>query len=439
MGLTRSLSTGASSLRAHQQKFDVISNNLANANTVGYKSNRAVFQEQFNQIMNYGKSPDIGGSSSSAMNPLQFGLGVKLGSIQQNMNQGAIETTDRALDLALQGDGFFVFNDFGNEKYSRAGNITMDRDGNLVDSATGASLQGYNVETDADGRITRDTLGINSLSGLKENLKIEPNVLSSPKQTEFVAVTGNLRSSNEEGYEKKTSITVFDNIGGAHDLKLTFTKTANANEYSLTGDLNGELVNLSDSLVAFNNDGTLNTPLEVSVSAADLNAAIGNQIFDETTPKDITIQLADPDSIVSGLTQYAMTNTASISAQDGYQSGSLLDLSVDDNGKVYGAFTNGQTELLGQVLIAKFTNDEGLVRNGDNFYTVSPNSGMPNIGTAGEIFPSTKIASNALEQSNVDMTIEFTEMISTQRAFEAAARTITVTDQMLQETTILKR
>ena len=117
----------------------------------------------------------------------------------------------------------------------------------------------------------------------------------------------------------------------------------------------------------------------------------------------------------------------------------MTDLSVDEKGQIWGAFSNGKSERMGQVVVAKFTNQEGLVRDGGNFYKDSPNSGLPNIGTAGDIFPSTKIAGSSLEQSNVDMTVEFTNMITAQRAYEAAARTITLTDQILGETTSLKR
>ena len=136
MGLSRSLSIGASSLNAHQKKFDVISNNLANANTVGYKSNRANFEEQFNQVYKYGNSPELTGSNGlGGINPLQFGLGVKLGSITQDFSQGSIEATNKPLDMAIQGSGMFVYNQSGRDVYTRAGNISRDNSGFLVDTS----------------------------------------------------------------------------------------------------------------------------------------------------------------------------------------------------------------------------------------------------------------------------------------------------------------
>jgi len=440
MGLTRSLTVGASSLRANQQRLDVISNNLSNLNTIGYKSNRANFEEQFNQVVMHGKNPDVSGSVGyGGINPMQFGLGVKLGSITQDMSQGILETTNRPLDMAIQGDGFFVFNQNGEQKFSRAGNISRDRDGFLVDTGTGAYMQGYNVEMDANGNIVKSSTGINNLTGTTANLQITDDMISPPNQTQTIRLTGNLNSGNTEGTEKKTSITIFDNVGGTHDLKFAFNKTANPNEYNLTADIDGNALTLSSSQVLFNNDGTLNTPLSLSVTADSLNTAIGNTIFDATTPKDLTITLADPNQITSGLTGFAAGNTVSFISQDGYKAGSLIDMSVDSKGQLWGAFTNGISERIGQVVLAKFTNQEGMIRDGGNFYSASPNSGLPNIGTAGDIFPSTKVAGNTLEQSNVDMTVEFTNLISTQRAYEAAARTITISDQILGETTILKR
>jgi flagellar hook protein FlgE len=440
MGLTRSLSSGASSLRAHQQRFDVISNNIANTNTIGYKSSRASFVDQFNQTITHGRSPDSNeGTGYGGLNPLQYGLGVKMGAITMDMAQGIIETTNRPLDLALQGDGFFVFNSNGRQTFSRAGAVTRDQDGYLVDTATGAYVQGYNTESDGNGRIQKDANGVNQLSSNIENLNIPPDVLSAPKQTQNISVKGNLNSSMPEGEDRKISIKIFDNNGAAHDISLTFTKNANANEYDLTGDIDGVAITLPEATVLFNNDGTLNTPLSFQLTAADLNTALGTQSFDETTPKDITFTFADSNNLFSGLTQYSGPNNATFKQQDGYQAGDLQNLTVDTEGKVWGSFTNGQSEILGQLVLAKFTNPAGLLKQGSNFYSQSPNSGTANLGTAGEVFPSTSVAGGALESSNVELTEQFTEIINTQRAFEAASRIVTVSDQMLSETTLLKR
>ncbi len=440
MGLSRSLSVGTSSLKAHQQKFDVISNNLANASTVGYKSNRANFEEQFNQIYTRGRKPaESGGVGAGGRNPLQMGLGVKLGSIQQNMQQGVIETTERPLDLALAGNGFFVYNLNGAEKYSRAGTISHDKGGNFVDSNTGAFLQGWNVAVDATGRIQRDSIGDTVLNGKMENLKISKDIVSPPKQTSLVTLRGNLNSNMVVGDTRRTSINIFDNIGAVHTLEVLFSKTATANQFTLSGTIDGRNIAIPAALqtVTFNADGTLNAPTSLTISSTDLNTLLGANVFN--TANNLTIELAPTNQLLSGITQYSMPSSASFATQNGFKMGTLEDLTVDDKGNIWGAFTNGQSEVLGRVALAQFQNQEGLVRDGANMFIPSPNSGYAQIGSAGDIFPSTTVKAGALEQSNVDIATQFTDMISTQRAFEAASRTITVSDTLLAEINNLKR
>lgn len=440
MGLIRSLSIGSSSLKAHQKKFDVISNNIANASTVGYKSNRANFEEEFNQIYTRGRKPfESGGTGIGGLNPLQMGLGVAIGSIQQNMQQGVIESTDRPLDLAIAGNGFFVYDIAGIEKYSRAGTINHDKSGYFVDANTGGFLQGWNVAVDANGRIVRDSEGNTVLQGRLENLKISNDIISPPRQTRLVTLKGNLNSNMIAGDVRRTSINIFDNIGGVHTLELVFTKSATANQFTLTGTIDGNNLAIPNALqtITFNPDGTLNSPTSITISSNDINNALGVNVF--STANNLTLQLAPPNQLLSGITQYSMPSSASFATQDGFKMGTLEDLTVDDMGNIWGAFTNGQSEILGRVALARFENDEGLVRDGSNMFVPSPNSGYARIGTAGDIFQSTKIKSNALEQSNVDIATQFTDMISTQRAFEAASRTITVSDTLLGEINNLKR
>ncbi len=445
MGIARSLTSGGSALRTHQQRLDVISNNIANVNTTGFKSSRANFADQLSQTMNFGRSPSIvAGGGTGGINPLQFGLGVKMAAITKNMSQGALESTNRPLDLALQGEGFFVYNLLGNQVYSRAGAVSRDRDGYLIDTGTGAYLQGYDVEVDpATGKVAKDANGANVLNSTVENLQIESGVISEPRQTENITVKGNLNANAQQGDEQKTSITVIDNQGGARTLSLTFTKTQNPNEFTVAATIDGNNVALSNSTLTFNADGTLQTPQNLTIAAADLNTALdpsGNsKVFDETSPKDLNISMVEQGNIGGSLTQFSGPNTVTFGEQDGYQSGELLGLSVDKEGKIWGSFTNGQSEVLGQAVMAKVDNPEGMESIGDNFFRTSPNSGSAEIGTAGTIFPSTSIIGESLESSNVDITTEFVDMIATQRAFESASRTVSVTDQMLATINLLKR
>lgn len=441
MGLIRSLTVGTSSMIAHQKKFDVISNNLANSSTVGYKSSRATFVDQLSQTTKMGTAPssdtvkDMGGTD-----PMQFGLGVKTGSVQMNMNQGIIETTDRPLDMALNGDGFFVYNQNGVQKFSRAGAVSKDSQGNIVDANSGSFLQGYNVQTDANGKPMKDSNDFVKLDRKIASLKIAPGTISQPKQTTNVAVNGNLDSGTVVGDgPKSTSIKIFDNTGVARNVELNFTKTANPNEFDITANLDGKALPLSSATVTFNADGTLKTPMSLDIKATDLNIAVGGGTVFDTT-KDMKVTLGDPNNLTSNsLTQFSGASTASLSTQDGYKAGTLQSYEIDATGKIQGSFSNGRTEILGQVVIAKFTNPEALAKTGGNFYAPSPDSGIPNFGTATENFASTSVVGRSLEQSNVDLTEQFSDMISTQRAFEAASRTITVSDQLLTEINSLKR
>jgi flagellar hook protein FlgE len=466
MGLIRSLSVGTSSLLAHQSKFDVISNNLANASTVGYKGTRANFAEQFNQIYSRGKSSEPKqGYANGGYDPMQFGLGVKLASISRDMSQGVVEETNRPLDVALQGDGWFIVNYNGTQRFTRSGAFTQDNDGYLVDANTGAFAQGYNVAKDSSGQTARTSDGQNMLDRTLSNICIPKSTVSLPRQSQKVTLSGNLNAEANVGYDstRQTSMTIYDETGAARTLTFTFQK-ADDNNWLVGVELDGInqgtgaegniILDPNDSTqvqaafgrVTFHADGTIATvvptsgdpsnPYSFSFAGGTLLNAAGTP---DKFPKNISITLADPSNVTQGLKQYSDDSTANFDTQDGFTLGSLEDMQVDSRGRILGSFTNGQTEVLGQIAMAKFANNEGLIDCGSNYFRAAPNSGDAVIGTAVEIFPTTSMVGNALEQSNVDLTSQFTDMISTQRAFEAASRTITVSDTLLQEITQLKR
>jgi flagellar hook protein FlgE len=438
MGLLRSLGTAQSSLRAHQQRLDVIANNVANVNTIGYKASRARFAEFFAQRLSFGAMPQGG---FGGIDPLQIGMGVYLASVLQDMSQGALTVTNRPLDAALQGEGFFVVRLNGQQRFTRAGSFTLDAQGNLVDAATGALVQGYNVLRDASGRLVRDANGAAVLSRRVESLRIPPDLRSPAHQTERVRLAGNLSAEMSDGETTATSILIYDARGVTHVLRVEFRKTANPNEFELSVTLDGQAVTLpaGASPIRFRSDGTLESPQEVTISAAELNSALGapTPVFDPA--RTLTLELAPADNLLSGITNVAGQSTIAAVEQDGYAAGELTGIRIDPTGKLIGSFTNGRVEVLGQLVIAKFANPSGLLREGDNLFAVSPNSGAPILGTAGELFPSTRVVGGALEEANVDLTAEFTDLIATQRAFEAAARTVTVSDQLLAEINALKR
>jgi len=456
MGLIRSLTIGTSSLISHQQKFDVISNNLANASTVGYKSKRANFAEQFSQTNTRGKASESEARySNGGINPLQFGLGVKLASISSDMSQGVIESTNRPLDVALQGDGFFIVNYNGQQRFSRAGQFTRDNDGFIVDNNTGAFIQGYNVATNANGIAQRTSDGSNILDRTLTNINIPYNTVSLPRQSQEITLRGNLNAEANPGFDstRKTSMTIYDQSGAARTLSFTFQKTEEPNQWLVGVELDGVeqagsageiFLDLHDttnvmqafSVIQFNPDGTLNDPMTLTFPAGYFVDANGTA---DKFPLDMRVHLAAPNNLSQGLKQYSADSNANFESQDGFTLGDLENMEVDSMGRILGEFTNGQTEILGQIAMARFANNEGLTRTGNNYYSQAPNSGDPVIGTAVEIFFTTAMVGRALEQSNTDLTREFTEMISTQRAFEAASRTVTVSDTLLQEINQLKR
>lgn len=440
MAISRALGAGSSSLIAHQAKFEVISNNLANASTIGFKSSDVTFADQLSQTIRFGQSPDaVDGVGTGSINPMQAGLGVRIGSITRNHAQGAVEVTNRPLDMAMNGEGMFVYNYNGRQLYSRAGAVSRDVNGALVDTNTGAFLQGFNISTDANGRAVKDSNNNNILSRETGNLVIPPGLISEPKQTQNVDFYGNIDREMAVGESKTTSIVVYDSTGGSRELSLTFEKSENENEYIVDGTIGGvDIASLQDIPVQFNQDGTIQTPLSLELVTADLNTAIGGTIFDET--QNINLNFGDENALTtSSITNFSGVSDVTASFQDGYEAGELVSIQVDASGKLRGSFTNGENEVIGQVIVAKFTNYEGLLAEGGNLFSETSNSGNPNIGTAQENFPATYIQGSALEQSNVELTQQFTKMISTQRAFEAASRTITVSDQFLQELTNLKR
>lgn len=467
MGLIRSLTIGTSSLISHQSKFDVISNNLANASTIGYKSKRANFAEQLSQTQTRGKTSEAAAKySNGGFDPVQFGLGVKLASISQNMQQGAIETTNRPLDVALQGDGFFVVQYNGQQRYTRSGAFTRDNNGYIVDSNTGAFIQGYNIATNANGIAQRTSDGQNILNKTLTNIQIPKNTVSLPRQTQEVTLKGNLNVESNSGFDstRKSSMTIYDETGAARTLTFTFQKTATPNKWLIGVDIDGvsqgkgaegniildptnaAINKPAFGSVTFNSDGTIASIIPANPNVANpfaINFPAGS-ILDATGKPDkfpaaINVQLAEPKNISQGLKQCAADSSANFEKQDGFTLGELENMEVDGRGRILGAFTNGKTEVLGQIALAKFANNEGLLRTGDNYYNQAPDSGEAIIGTAVDIFPTTQMVGRALEQSNVDLTKEFTEMISTQRAFEAASRTVTVSDTLLQEINQLKR
>ncbi len=407
--MMRSLFSGVSGLKNHQTRMDVIGNNIANVNTVAFKAGRVNFEDILSQTVEGARSPQAGGMGG--VNPKQVGLGMGISSIDTLFTPGSLQSTDNPTDFAVQGEGFFIVSDGSQVYYTRDGAFKTSADGALVNS-NGFRLQGWMADTDGN---------IDSTQAL-QNITIPVGAQMKPKATTQIAFEGNLDANAAAGSEWITSVQVYDSLGNPHNLTVTFENTT-ANEWTWTATLDGiQATSDGTGTITFNTDGSIDT-----------NTVPGTPNFAITGAQDISLNID-----FSQLTQFGGNPTAYINFQDGYEAGSLDMVSTDSGGVLTGIFTNGQSKALAQIALATFSNPGGLLKEGGNLYQISNNSGLPNIGTA-DSGGRGSIAVGALEMSNVDLAQEFTNMIVTQRGFQANSRVITTSDEMLQDLINIKR
>jgi flagellar hook protein FlgE len=548
MSLINSLFSGVSGIRNHQAMLDVIGNNIANVNSIGYKGSRVTFSDTFNQFVRYGTNPT---DTAGGTNTFQVGLGMKLNSVDRNWNQGTFERTGITTDLALQGDGLFVLKKNGEKFFSRAGAFIFDANGQLVNPQNGAIVQGK-VAT-SEGKIPPG----NNL----ENIVIDANLKLPAKATKNISWGGNLDSTlpltRSEEYVQSGNIngsmavgekaeeknTIYDENGNEFTFKTTYEKTA-ADTYNLTYemldsegnatspaigpttvvavfnpadpyemtsldgnnppeaikieeatlgikfdfnassvqqrstntisssvDANREATIITGTVSIFDSLGNAHTfsmkytklddnswswKADVPPDSGDLSGNAGTITFNtdgsvaniSPNPPEITFKPAngaenqtlvlDMGEDFEGITQTSSSSVVSALSQDGSAAASLTNVSIDQFGFIEGVFTNGKSLQLAQILISTFPNRNALVSVGENMYRISANAGEPYVSEPGEA-SNTTIQSGALEQSNVDLSEEFTRMIVSQRGFQANSRVITVSDTLLQEITNLVR
>jgi flagellar hook protein FlgE len=434
MALTGALFAGVSGINTNGNAMNIIGDNIANANTVGFKSSRGVFFDLL--------SADVGGT--------RIGLGSRLASSDRLFVQGGVETTNSATDMAIQGHGLFILKDAqGGTFYSRAGEFSVDKNGNLSNPA---GLHGQGVQLDANG---------NPTSGLT-NVVIN-QVVVSPAETSKINLAANLDASSSTptaaipadaagtsdtpanwfaASNFSTVVTVFDSLGQGHDLTLLFRKTATANEWAyrvvananeITGGTAGDLrqVNAAGGLLAFNPDGTLDTTAPTNNNIT----AIGPITWANGASSQ-TITAAN--MVFTGTTQFALPSSVSQINQDGSQSGILKGINIGSDGVITGQFTSGGTQPLFRIALGDFANPQGLQHLGNSLFLQSPESGQALVGSPGDGSFGT-VLSGSLELSTVDLATEFVKMVTTQRGFQASSRTITVTDTLLEEVANLKR
>ena len=542
-----SLLTGVTGMQANQEMLDVVGNNLANMNTVGFKSQSINFSDLIYQTLSAAGGTNT--AQASGTDPVQIGLGVGTASISTNQTQGGLESTGRELDVAIQGGGYFVLKGpNGASVYTRAGSFGIDSQGFLVDPSTGYRVQrtgtvgdpsstatGFQVSGNDDIQIPQDTTipgrptdsvtiqgnldssdtgpvaqtisttspltaggvpadattPLNNLdnntsdyvagdllnlsgtdsTGTAVNIAVPVDdtttvgdLLNSintsfPGSTASIDPSGNIVVTNNtagasnlnltiansigdtgatnwapstvttpgaDGATVNGSIQVYDAQGAAHDLSYTFQKQADGT-WNMTTSMDpkdGTLTQNTVTGIAFNNDGSfqqVNGASGISVVA---------QFAGETSSQSIAFNFGSPGGF-SGLTQVGGSSSAAATGQTGYAAGSLTDVTIDQDGVINGDFSNGQTLQIAQLGIASFANQDALNRIGNNYYSSTTESGPAQIST-GEAGGNGEIEQKVLEESNVDVSLEFTRLITAQRGFEINAKTITVSDETLQ-------
>jgi len=375
MGFSQALS----GLNAAATNLDVIGNNIANSQTVGFKGSRAQFADAY---------------ASAQGGVTRAGLGTKVSGIMQNFNNGNLQGTGRALDVAVDGVGFLRFDQNGQVLYSRNGELTLTSDGYLV-NAQGANLTGYPPGVGAGGEPTP--------------LRI-PSEPMPPSATTAVDISLNL-DSRAESYTN--SATVYDSLGNTHDVTMLFTNNFD-NTWTVTLEMDG---------TAMTGSGTL---------SYNTNGLTGPATFIASSDLGPTVDLLEFDLNITS-TQFASNSQLNTLDQNGYRAGDLLGISINDNGDIVGNYSNLESELLGTIVLANFTNPEGLQPVGDNAWIVSTDSGVALLGRPGE-GKFGAVESGALEASNVDMTAELVNLIIAQRFYQSNAQTIKVQDEVLQTT-----
>jgi flagellar hook protein FlgE len=412
--MSSSILTAASALRNHQTFMNVLANNIANMNTVSFKSSRVTFQDVFSQTLRGSTAPN---EAFGGINPTQMGLGMLLGGITTNMGQGTLQNTGRTMDLAITGTGFLIYQGTQQPIYSRDGSLSLDADGNLVNLSTGLRLQGWMADEQGD---------INP-AGNVEDITIPVGSPMTAAATTNITMAGNLDAGSANGSTVSTSVQVYDSLGNAHLVDLTFAKTAN-NTWTATlasSDPTLALPNPNLGNLVFDANGRIQTPADGDLT---FNATLTNGA---ATPQAVTLNFSNLSQLDTG-----GTDRLYVTNQDGRAPGEMVDFNINSLGDVVGVYSNGTLKILGKLAMAEFVNPAGLTKLGQNGYVVSANSGDPQITEAGE---RSQVQAGFLEMSNVDLTLEFSDMIRAQRGFQANSRVVSSSDQMLQELVNLVR
>jgi flagellar hook protein FlgE len=427
MGILSSLYTGVSGMTAQGEALGVISDNIANANTVGFKASRAEFQD----IISKNLKGILGGN--------QIGRGVKIGAVNPILSQGNVDSTEKVTDLAVSGDGYFKVKGSDGDSFTRDGSFHFDREGYLVTNDN-QRVQGF--QADEKGNI------LNKMADIKF-----PRALIPAKGTAEVKLDLNLDSRMEatKKFDVKdpystshysTGVEMYDSQGNKHLLSMFFNKTADR-EWSfhglvdgkeVSGGEEGSLSQVCEGKLKFTVDGKLDSQEVTEASFNFKGGALQNQKIKLNFGDDIQ----SGGKGLDGTKQYGKNSDLIGWNQDGAAAGTITSLSFNDEGNLTAVYSNGQAADLAQIALAKFENPEALFKVGNNRLKESRDSGGASMGAPGASGRG-KLFAKSLERSTVDLATEFVNMIQNQRGFQANAKTITTTDELLNEVIQLKR
>lgn len=409
MGFSQALS----GVNAASQQLDVVGNNIANSQTSGFKSSSVQFADVFANS--------------------QVGLGTRVAGVLQDFSNGNLETTGRNLDLAISGTGFFRFEQDGQVGYSRNGQLTMTADGDLV-NAQGAKIMGYGLSNGPFSavvpggqpvplNIPADDMPAQA-TGTETGVRAVYNLDQATDETDPAALNTVNLDDGAGGtvpvdYHYSNSFTVYDSLGNQRNATMYFEKTATPNEWNAKIAMDGVYTNANDFALTFDSNGQLSSAAEQNITFT--TAQLGGD------PADLNFTLD-----LKGTTQFANDSTQNSLVQDGYSSGSLIGISIADDGTVMRNYTNEKSVSAGQIVLANFRNAEGLKASGDNMWAATANSGAEVIGTAG-VGQFGSVESETLESSNVDLTSELVNLIIAQRNYQANTNSIRTQSEVMDQ------
>jgi len=416
--MLNSLNIALTGLNNNSLAINVIGNNLANLNTTAFKGSKTSFSELLGGLAT---------TTASDGNPIQIGQGVSVPAVSPVFTQGAIEYTGRATDAAISGNGFFVVETGqGSQGYSRAGNFGFSKTGVLINDE-GFNVLGYS----AKAGVIDQTTPPGAITILKGG-SLPPRI------TSVFDIVANLDSEAAVDDVFSTTVTIYDSLGASHVVTLNFTNTApgawswesTMSALDTGGTATDPPVSLGTGTVAFDETGVLtgvtdNPTIDI--------AGLANGAADMT----LEFALLDDDGNPR-LTGYSAPSSVSSTSQDGYATSVLRDFSIDSDGVISGIFDNGMLQPLAQLVLANFSNEQGLIKFKGSTFVPGTNSGEPSIGVPGTGGRGA-IKGGSLEQSNVDLAQEFTDLIVAQRGYQANSRMISTTDELMQEAINLTR